>query len=165
MTHIVAGQKVRKGDLSIGEMIARGNRLTDSTAASAAQGVLRIDNIPIIADRSYTVMTNALLMIATVANDSGTVRISYVENGTAATTDSTITGYNSKTNLIVSANANGVGPLVGRITAVSSGTMSVLLWTQRMTGTGTVRLSSAFGGIQIMVYDGGSEPGDTGIDI
>jgi len=167
MSHYTAGQKIRRNDLLPGSCIARGNRATNTTAASANTGALRLDGIPITAGRVYGVHTNGLHVIASVANDAGTVRISYVEGGAnAATTDPVIAAYNSRANLTTSANTNGIGPLVGRFTAATTGTVSILLFHGRLLGTGNISLlGTSFGGIDMMMFDLSDDPGDTGVDV
>lgn len=164
MTHIVAGQKVRRADLSIGEMIARASRATSSTAASAAQGVLRLDGVALTAGRRYVIRPSSLLLTSSVAADRGTARLAMDTTGAAATTGSTLYALNNSPPVTVS---DGVEctPWYSYTPSVNE-TVSIILFTQRLAGTGNIRLLvSGSSTIDIEVFDCGVDPGDTGVDL
>lgn len=114
-------------------------RDTASTAASGAQGVLRIDNAQVWPGRRYEIYTSSMLMFSSVANDVGTARLTFTTTGAAAGTGSTLLQiWNGP---VIPSTANGVGCLVQRTyLPATSHLLSVLLFTQRLSGTGLISL-------------------------
>lgn len=147
-----------------GTLIRRGSRPSNSTAASAAQGALRVDSVPLTAGRRYWITTNALILRSTVANDRATARLSMSTAGTA-TTGSTLYALVNTPNL--DDTTNGGGSLVAfGYTPATNETASILLWHQRLAGTGNVNLAVTGSiTIDLEVWDLGVDPGDSGVDI
>jgi len=146
-------------------IIAIAQRTTSSTPASGAQGVLRLDNVKIYAGRDYMFRTSSLAVFSTVAGDTGAIRFTYELGGTTATTGSTVYGiWNTSA---IATTANGTGAIINvRFTSTTTTTLSLLLITQRVSGTGNI---SIFAGgtlpCQIMVEDLGPTVTDTGTSI
>ena len=161
-----AGQKVRVGDLLPGTIVQGGYglRTSSSTAAAGAQGVMRLDGILLTAGRRYKIFTNTLVLVSSVANDQVTARISYDVTGANATTASALLAlYNTPA---VDSTANGMGGVVAAsYLAAANVSLSIILWTQRLVGTGNARLISAGVGIEMFVKDMGVDTGDTGVDL
>lgn len=120
-------------------VVAHIERDTASTAASGAQGVLRLDDVPVYAGRRYEVYTSSLLMFSSVAADVGTARFSHTTDGTTPTTGSPLLQiWNGPA---IPSTANGVGGILRRDYQPSTDhNLSVLLFTQRLSGTGLISL-------------------------
>lgn len=146
-------------------VIARGKRSTTSTGASAAQGVLRIDGVPLVGGRMYRIYTATWTVLSTVAADRATVGLTYTTTGTAATTASSILRrWNS------AAIASIIDGLSGDIAAVYvpsvDETLSVMLYHQRLSGTGVITMVGSPGfEVELYVEDCGVDTGDVGVDI
>lgn len=150
--------------LKAGTVIARGRRETNSTANSAEQGVLRVDNIPVVNGRLYYVTTNPIQIDSTVTNDICRANLRIDETGAAATTSSTTIAL---TQLRQTDGTQSEQTMVGVLRAASAdGLWSVLLTTSRPAGTGNVSLvGSATVPIDLIIFDCGEDPGDSGVDI
>ncbi len=149
----------------VGSAIARASRGSSSTAASGSQGVLRLDDVPLKAGRIYEITTSTVIVTSSVAGDRVTARLTATLDGTTATTGSALYAiYNSAA---IGAAGDGESGVVSFFHAPTTDeTLSVLLMTARLSGTGNARL--IVGGntsIDIAVIDHGQDPGDTGIDI
>jgi hypothetical protein len=146
-------------------VIARTSRPTASTASASAQGVLRLDDVPIFAGRLYRVSCPTFILIPSVANDQDTARLSATFDGSTPTTGSTI--YAVWNTPAIDSTSNGAsGSLEFNYIPTGNETLSVLLWTQRLVGSGTARLAQTAGTtIDIIVEDLGVPPPDTGTDI
>lgn len=144
--------------------IMRASRSTSSTAASAAQGVLRLDSVPLLAGRRYLIRTNTLILTSSVAADRGTARLSMSTSGTATTGSTQYAVANSPA---IDSTTDGCEVTAAfSYTPASNETASILLWTQRLTGTGNVRLLvTGSVSIDIEVVDMGISASDTGVDI
>ena len=142
-----------------GRMIAQIGRTSSSTSASAAQGVLRLDDVPMTSGRVYWIATSALTMIGTVTTDTGTARLSFTTDGSTPTTGSTL--LNLANSGPITSTGNGINMHPGAFYNPGSDIdFSVLLWTQRLSGTGTVQLSAAANRpIQLFIVDIGVDPG------
>lgn len=165
---VSAGQVPTAAELNLeflpGNVIKRGSRPTTSTAASGAQGVLRVDSIALKAGRRYLIRTNTLIIRSTVANDRGTARLSMSTSGTA-TTGSTLYAAANTPNIDSTVDGAELKPGFFYTPAIDE-TASVLLWTQRLSGTGNITLAVTGGiTIDLEVIDCGVDPGDSGTDI
>jgi hypothetical protein len=170
VSDFLAGQIPTAGELELataaGEVVNRGERVTNSTAASGAQGVLRVDGTALTAGRRYEITTNTLHITSSVAADRGVARLSMDTTGAQATTSSTVYGFANSPN--IDSTTDAVNCLVRFFyTPAADQTVSVLLWTQRLSGTGNVRLIGITGNasIQLEIIDRGVDVGDTGVDI
>ena len=150
--------------LGAGRVIGRGRRITSSTAAAAEQSVLRIDGIPVVSGNVYVITVNPVILDTTVANDVGRINLRLDDTGAAATTASTIIAI-AQQRLDDATNGNSTGASTTRL-ASATGTWSILLTTSRVSGTGNISIaSSSSSPIEIVVYDGGVDPSDTGVDL
>lgn len=152
-------------ELKPGQVIARASRPTASTAASAAQGVLRLDNVSLISGRRYQIRTSQFTVVSSFANDRGTVRLSMDTTGAAATTAST--AYSIANSPAIDNTTDGCDSRCEfNYTPGSNQTVSIILWTQRLAGTGNIRLTLLGNQtIDIEVVDCGVDIGDTGVDL
>lgn len=170
MSSILAGQVPTAAELNTafaaGEEIARGERPSNSTAAAAAQGVLRVDGIPLKSGRRYMITTNSLQITSSVANDRGVAKLSMDTTGLAATTSSPVYAISNSANIDSTADGQNIN-VCFFYTPGADQTVSILLWTLRLSGTGNVRLIGITGNatMQIEVIDCGVDPGDTGVDL
>ncbi len=161
----VAGEAVPVDSLTAGVCIKRVTRLTASTPASGSQGVLRLDGVPLQADRRYEVRTNTLLMLSTVANDRGSARLSHTTDGSVATVDSQILAIGNGPAMPTASDGAAIPPLVAVLHPTVDMSLSVLLFTSRISGTGNVRafiVSSTAMSIDLSVYDCGPAPASSG---
>jgi len=148
-----------------GTVIKRGERTTSSTASTAAQGVLRVDGASLTAGRRYKVSTSSLTLQQSVTGDTSQVVLSMDTTGVAATTASSVYAVHRDTN---SSTTLGAGcKLEYYYTPSSSQSVSVILWTDVISGAGTVKLlvAATTDVIQIEITDCGVDPGDTGVDL
>ena len=145
-------------------VIARGSRATSSTAASAAQGVLRVDSVPLLAGRRYHIRTNALTATSSVAADRVQVALRMSTVGTATTASTVFSQSNSPA---IDSTGAGWGTSVDyNYTPAVNETASIILNTQRLSGTGNAQLLvTASVTIDIEVIDCGVDPGNTGVDL
>jgi len=169
MTAVGAGQKIladENNDLDARKQIGYAHRGTTSTAASAAQGVLRISSITLTFGRRYQIYTNTLIILPSVANDRATARLSHTVNNTNAGTGSTLMAlFNTA---VIASTSDGIsGSLIYTYTPAAPGEiLSVCLWTQRLAGTGNISILGTVGaGIQIHVDCLGPDVADTGTDL
>jgi hypothetical protein len=146
-----------------GTVIARGNRQTNSTAASAETGVIRLDNIPMASGRVYWIGTNGLSIDTTVSNDIARILLRINTAGVATTGSTNI--WLGQVRLADNGAAEQVaaGVLYQPAGAV---TASVLLSHTRAGGTGNIQvMGSSVLPVDLWVVDLGEDPGDTGTDI
>lgn len=144
-------------------IVKRGRRTTSTGNVTTTEtGVLRIDNIPVLAGRWYQISTGPLNMDGSVDNDIGKVQIRASQSG-AATTASTLIGYMRQT--IDSAAQSNVVNLNAWYLAPSDGTLSVILTLIRQTGTGNIIIFCSTSGdiLDMVVQFAGNDPGDTGV--
>lgn len=135
--------------------IAHIERATSSTAAAGAQGVLRLDDVPVLLGRRYTVRTGAVLLFSNVAGDSASARLSYTTDGSTPTTGSPL--LDIWNGAAIPNAGNGVGGTleVDYVPTVDHN-LSVLLYSLRLTGTGNVSLfASADKKTELIIEDKG----------
>lgn len=146
-------------------IIARGKRSSTTTLASAAQGVLRIDGVPIVGGRMYRIYTATWTVLSTVANDRATVGLTYTTDGSAAGTGSSLLRrWNSPS---ISSTSDGLsGYIAVAYTPTVDETLSVLLYHQRLAGSGDINMVGTPGfEVELYVEDCGIDTGDVGVDI
>lgn len=163
---IQAGSRALASDVipATKKLIARGNRLTNSTGTTTEVGVLRLDDIPIIGGRIYQISTSTLLLATNTANDFVNAKIRYTTDGSTPTTSSSLL---TQTGGRIEATSSGdFAYLSGLYAPASDETLSVLLTVARGSGAGTVAIN--YGSsvpIELYIVDLGVDPGDTGTDI
>jgi hypothetical protein len=148
-------------------IVARGRRNTSTGNVTTTEtGVLRIDNIPVIAGGSYRISTSNMNLDGSVDNDVGTARIRVATGafGTTATIASTLIGY--LRNTIDSAANSNVLNLQAFYFPSSDTYLSVLLSIIRQGGSGNIIIfGSASDLLDLTVEYSGADPGDTGVII
>lgn len=146
-----------------GQIVARGSRTTSSSTTTTEQSVLRVDSVTVVSGRLYTVVTSPLWLQSSVAGDVIAGRIRWSSSG-AATTSSTVLGENGG---IQGTLASPGIPLVLPFPAGSTATISFLLSVVRGAGTGNVSIgtTSNHPNIDLMIFEGGIDPTDTGVDL
>lgn len=165
---IYAGQMPTADQLNTellpGTVIARGRRVTSSTAAAAEQSVLRVDAIPVKSGRLYWIATGSLALDTTVSADSGRCLLRYDNTGASATTASTVLTVSPT---YCGNNAQQDAVQIGVFYAPASDeTLSILLTTARLAGTGNISLlAAATSPIDLYVMDCSVDPGDSGVDL
>jgi len=145
-------------------VIKRGRRTTATGAITTTEtGVLRIDNIPVVAGRLYRISTTNINMDGSVANDIGACRIRVSTAGAATTASTQIA--NIRQTIDDPTNSNIVPENCFYVPG-SSGTLSVLLSAVRVAGTGNVVVfCSGTDILDMVITDEGVDPGDTGVVI
>jgi len=168
-----AGQKARASDMNdlidkdsvlpLG-IIARGNRTTTSTTTTTEVGVLRLDDVPMYAGRTYKIWTSPLWLDTSVAADVAAAYLRYTTDGSTPTTSSTIMDA-AQAPLANASFQNTVTINVQYSPSVDT-LFSVLLTVVRVNGTGNISIiSSATAPIDLVIEDIGLDPTDTGTDI
>lgn len=148
------------------KIIARGRRTSSSTPASAAQGVLRLDDIAVTGGRIYKVWTNTLVLLNSTAGNAASVRISYTTDGSTPTTASPMLCIGNTPD-VPSAGDGANVMLCGIFVAAPGDVLSLLLYTIRHVSgdAGNVSIFAGATPIEMFVEDIGEDPGDTGVDI
>jgi hypothetical protein len=170
MADLAAGQVLTAAtfNMKVRKCIARAARTTASTAASAATGVLRLDDKPILAGHTYRITWKAQLA-GTVLGDVLRGEIKYTTDASTPTTTSTgLPGsYADIVNAVGSSTVGHGLTITTDYTPVTDETLSVLLITERISGTGNVNMQATGGLIVTQMYidDMGDDPGNTGTDI
>jgi hypothetical protein len=146
-------------------IVKRGRRTTPTGAITTVEtGVLRVDNIPVVAGGIYRISTSNINMDTTVANDIGTVRCRVATGplNTAATTASAQIGQMRDT--LDDATNSNVTPLQCFYVATADTYLSVLLSAVRVTGTGNlVIFCSSVDILDLTIEFAGADPGNTGV--
>lgn len=149
-----------------GAVVGRGSRTTNSSATSGTTelGVLRIDNLTLLAGQAYEVRTGNLRADLTVTTDRAVARIRHSSSGAATTSSDSFAVVEMATN---PGDLNSLPPLMGWLfPTVDETDASVILTIARPTGTGTITLIADAGqGIQMFVIQRGTDPGDSGVDL
>jgi hypothetical protein len=147
-----------------GSIIARARRTTTSTTTTTEVGVLRLDDIPIKANRTYHIITSSLQVTSSGATDGLSANMRYTTDGSTPTTSSTILNYSRDGQ---DNSTTGMSQVVSvSYTPTVDETLSLLLSIQRVSGSGNAQISgSATNPIEILVIDLGPDVTDTGVDI
>lgn len=147
------------------QFLARGQRTTDATT-TAINGVVRLDDIPLRAGRTYRISTSPLHLSSTVANDHGEVLVVHTTDGSIPTTASAILpGARAQAHITNTGFGETISMMV-TYTPAGDETLSLLLCLQRADGSGTITLTGTNDfQIELMVEEVGDDVGDTGIDI
>lgn len=146
-------------------VVKRGSRPTDSTATSTEIGVLRVDNIPILANYLYKIWTSPLFLIGTVAADVNGAILRVSSSG-VATVASTLLCQTQMPVGSVTAHPPVAPSMVMPYSSGADQTLSVILTSFRMAGgTGTAKIGAAVGTIEVVIECLGLDPGDTGVDL
>ena len=168
-----SGQRARAADMNdlidkdsvlpLG-IIARGNRVTSSSTTTTEVAVLRLDDIPVYAGRTYRIWTTPLRLDTSVANDVARVNLRHTTDGSTPDTSSTLL-TNSQSTLTDATNANSASIEIDYSPAADQ-LLSVVLTVSRQSGTGNISIVAASTvPINLVVEDIGLDPGDTGTDL
>lgn len=146
------------------KIIARGRRTTTSTGTTTIVGVLRLDDVPVLAGYTYRVYTSNLRLTGGT-NDGVEVTLRYSTDGSTPTTASTAmaTAGVQITNTAVYEDAM----LSVSYTPSTDQVLSVLLCVARVSGSAG---NAAIGGattfpIELFIENGGLDVGNTGTSI
>lgn len=150
-----------------GGVIARGTRGTSKTGMTAPAGILRIDSVPLVANRLYQVWTGGFGGIG-ANNGTAQFAITHTTGGAAATpTDARI--YSGAVDLKI-VNGGGAGfsseGITGYVIPTVSQTYSFLFAFTGGTAYGTVDITpNEFNGITVAMFveDLGVVPTQTGV--
>jgi hypothetical protein len=146
--------------------VARGRRETSSPTTTGELGVLRLDDIPILAGHIYEISTSTLTMIGSVAGSECGCKLRYTTDGSTPTTASAQLPGSTIRQTIPASGVVALGSIVTRYTPVVDETLSVLLTVVHVSGAGNNNLSgSATDVMDLVVTVLGVDPGDTGVDI
>lgn len=167
---VLAGQAVTAAQWNLdtlgGTVIARHRRTSNSSTASSSTpvGILRLDDIPITAGRSYWVVTSSLVIHSSTANDVVRVGAYYTTDGSTPTGASTLLGIVQET---VDATANPPAqPLSVMYFPTVDEIFSVFLGVARQAGAGNADvLGSTTFPIDLYIIDMGEDPGATGTNL
>lgn len=144
-------------------LLGRARRITTSSGSTSttAVGVLRIDNIAVVAGRAITVRTISIHPTSTITTDTARVEIRFSTAGVATTASTVLVGAQ-----IFELFGNSAKIETTYIPPANQ-TLSLLLCVARESGTGTVSLFSdaTLRITEFKIYDDGTDPGDTGVDI
>lgn len=146
------------------KIVGRARRLSNSSTTTSEIGVLRLDDVELLADHVYEIQTSSLLVTSSVANDIVHVKLRYTTDGSTPSTSSTLLTQSGE-RIEVTA-SGGYTQAIGTYAPSSDEALSVLLTVARNSGTGNVSINYAsVAPIEILVIDLGEDPGDTGVDI
>lgn len=150
-------------DENFTKVLARARRTADSdTFTNAETGLLRIDDIPVLADHVIRIIASCVQIDTTVAGDVAEARIRVQNGGTTAGTTSARAGFTRMT--LDSATHAEVQPAIAYYYPTVDDTLSVLLSGVRMSGTGQLTLIAHSGEpLDLVVEDLGLDVGDTGV--
>lgn len=161
-----AGSRALASDVVVAsrKLVARGQRLSNSTTTTTEVGVMRIDDVPITGGHVYEISTSSLLLGTSVANDFVVARLRYTTDGSTPSTSSTLL---TQAGARIEVTASGDYAMVRGVYAPSTDeTLSVLLSVARASGTGSVGINyGSVVPIEVYVIDLGEDPGDTGVDL
>jgi hypothetical protein len=147
-----------------GQIIARGNRTTSSGTTTSEVGVLRLDDVPLIAGQLYLIMTSSLALNSTTSGDAigGTLR--YTTDG--STPNATSSARLASVHALAGSSSPAL-PLVAKFVPASNLAFSVVLTVVRWSGSGTVSMiaDANHPDIDLMIISSGAAPADTGTDI
>lgn len=145
-------------------VVKRGSRNTDSPTTTTELGVLRVDSIPIKAGYLYKIWTSPLFIISTVTTDVNLVTLRTSTSGNATTASTLLVQAQAPT--VNTTHPPIIPSLIMPYASGSDQTLSVLLSVGRMvSGSGTAKLGSSVGTIELVIECLGLDPGDTGVDI
>lgn len=155
--------------LRAGRCIARGRRITNSSASASTSrvGVLRIDDIPMTGGRLYRIATSRLAVDTTVNADTAQVELLYTTDGsTPSLVSTTLPGGNDEVDMPSAARAEYLFINTHYVPATDE-TFSVIMTIRRTSGTGSVVLQADGTSkvIDLTIFDCGEDPGDVGVDL
>lgn len=158
-----AGQKVRASQLNEqGVIVARARRIVNTAGSAAAFGILRLDDIPILAGRAYELQATGGIF-PNAANLHCDMFLRH-------TTDGSTPGVASPALMQESMELNRNGFVYGyKIRYIhvppADQTLSLLITAIQTVGGSIAAYAAANWPTEITIIDLGGDPGDTGVDI
>lgn len=151
---------VQVGGVSVSRgIVAWGNRPTASPTTVAEIGVLRIDNVALLANRAYRISTSPVFLLSTVTND-------IVASAIRASTAGVATTASAQVGIALQLKADSFQPPSGTIAEIyrttTAVTASFLLTVTRSNGSGNV---NTFGAIDMWIEDMGPTVANSGVSI
>lgn len=148
-------------------IVKRGRRTTPLGGITTVElPLLRIDDIPVFADRAYMIKTSNMNLDGSLANDIGAVRVRVNQSPTPgiAATVANAAQIGQLRSTLDDPTSSNVLPATAFWFPSADGYMSVLLGAVRTGGTGTLQVFCSLTEIlDLVVYDLGDDPGDTGV--
>lgn len=141
-----------------------GPRTTSSATTTTEAEILRLDSVPVLADRTYTVRTSVLLPVSSVANDYVACRVRMTSDGSTATAASTqLIGTQTR---ITGASGNETALIAVTVNPSTDQTLSLVLTVARVSGTGNAAINaSSTAPIEFWIDHDGEDPGNTGTSL
>jgi len=148
----------------IKKLIARASRTSNSTSTTTEQSVLELDSIPVKSGRSYVIEVPQC-HVSGGAADVVAIRIRHTTDDSTPTTSSTELRYEQTT--IRTGTPDEPIALTHPYFPSSDVNLSLLLTVARAAGTAAnaLMVGASTKPIQILVWDMGTDPGDTGISL
>jgi hypothetical protein len=160
-----AGDDITAEKLNLLGIKALGRRQTTPAATTTIMGVLRLDDIPYVANRAYEVQMNPQ-MTGSITADSMHATIRYTTDGSTPTTASPILPGASIVSKVVVGTAGETRSVSAIHEAASDQTLSLLACIARISGTGNVTVAAdATSEFTVSVIDVGKAVGNTGVSI
>lgn len=158
-----AGTVINSSDFVVG-VLARGRRITSTGNITTTEtGVLRLDNIPVVAGVAYAIIVSEINMDTSVANDIASSKFRVSTSGAATTASTQIAQIR---NTIDDAGQSNILSGSFIYPSSSSGTLSILMSLVRVQGTGNITIfASAVDILDMTVICLGTDPGDSGVVI
>lgn len=154
---------------AVQKAIRRGRRVTSSSASTSTTdiGVLRVPSIPVLEGDLVAIQSSPLALDSSVVNDEIRARCRYRLDGVdAGATDTIVPGSKVQTRQ-TDANVPEHKTIFTTLPITADGTLSVLLCVSRIAGSGNAIIfaDGTEDIIELVVWNMGPDPGDTGIDI
>lgn len=166
---LVTATKLNRS-LRTGRCIGRARRVTNSntvTAASPFVAVLRLDDIPLLGGRQYTIVSSPLNLDTSQNSNVGQATLTYTTDGSTPTVSSTILPGSVVKSMIPDGNQPEEVIINTTYIPAADETLSLLLCIARQVGTGAIMIVADGTNTitEIRVIDQGEDPGDTGVDL
>lgn len=149
---------------TVGEIVARARRTSNSSGTTSEAGVLRLDDVPLKAGWLYYIYTSALFVVSNNSGDAVGCYLRHTTDGSTPTTSSTIL---AQTTAVSDSTTVGATIPMGLLYAPASDLdLSILLTVIRHSGSGSVVLASAATNpLDLVVMRVGIDPGNTGTSL
>lgn len=150
-------------------IVARGQRVSNSTGTTGNQPVMRIDDVPLWGGFTYRIEVNPVGLDVSGAADTPRINVYYTTDGSTPTSSSTQLGL-SQTDAADAAVAESVG-YWNLYTPVSDVVFSALLTVSKavVSGGGNVTMIGGSGStgapIEFVIYNDGEDVGDTATEL
>ena len=158
MAEFLAGETLTADALNNATVktIARGHRTTNKASITTEVGFLRIDDVPMVANRLYRVAVGPMYVTSSVANDEWIARLRWTADGSTPTTSS------ATLDLAVSQEGQSTN-MEAYLSDVTGFTFSVMITLALQTGTGSLTLDATSQPVRLVIQDIGPDPGNVGV--